>query len=392
MSRLPKPTPPPELTQAQRAQAEYEQLHTRLTVEVRSAASAAGLHRAERRRRLDMLLMALPVDEARELIHNLLRHGVEGPFDDTVSTLAEDAARRQLEAVGAVWRLSHVEQLAEPDAIVGLDVEALLDGVLLPGENEHQDEPDLVLGTDYRTDPAERIAEVAAIAPEYVRVVAPAEEHQVTIRQLAGGPIEVRCSCGAWGGVAPSMQVAERDAARHRRDVGADRPLPSSLVAGEPLAPLAESVPVSPAPMVDPALVTRDEPLLATIGEARAVSTIALARRWADRAILRNLDAPDVAYEVDDLASMAALVEMLGRWIPLSVHKILCAGGSVEQAAAAAGCSAPEVAAKWRAWAAGQRQLRASEFGQGLSDIGAELDAVQAIIDQAVPAEGGVAA
>lgn len=365
MSRLPKPTPPPELTQAQRAQAEYEQLHTRLTVEVRSAASAAGLHRAERRRRLDMLLMALPVDEARELIHNLLRHGVEGPFDDTVSTLAEDAARRQLEAVGAVWRLSHVEQLAEPD---------------------------LVLGTDYRTDPAERIAEVAAIAPEYVRVVAPAEEHQVTIRQLAGGPIEVRCSCGAWGGVAPSMQVAERDAARHRRDVGADRPLPSSLVAGEPLAPLAESVPVSPAPMVDPALVTRDEPLLATIGEARAVSTIALARRWADRAILRNLDAPDVAYEVDDLASMAALVEMLGRWIPLSVHKILCAGGSVEQAAAAAGCSAPEVAAKWRAWAAGQRQLRASEFGQGLSDIGAELDAVQAIIDQAVPAEGGVAA
>lgn len=44
-------------------------------------------------------------------------------------------------------------------------------------------------------------------------------EHITSMRQLPGGPVEVRCSCGKWGGTAPSVEVAERDAAKHRAEV-----------------------------------------------------------------------------------------------------------------------------------------------------------------------------
>lgn len=46
-------------------------------------------------------------------------------------------------------------------------------------------------------------------------VVTTVPEHEIRIQQMPGGPIEVRCSCGRWGGVAPSVKVAERDGARH---------------------------------------------------------------------------------------------------------------------------------------------------------------------------------
>lgn len=39
--------------------------------------------------------------------------------------------------------------------------------------------------------------------------------HEIRIQQMPGGPVEVRCSCGTWGGVAPSVKVAERDGAQH---------------------------------------------------------------------------------------------------------------------------------------------------------------------------------
>lgn len=48
----------------------------------------------------------------------------------------------------------------------------------------------------------------------------PQVEHETRIRQLPGGPVEVRCSCGQWGGVAPSIKVAEQDAAKHRAEKG----------------------------------------------------------------------------------------------------------------------------------------------------------------------------
>lgn len=46
----------------------------------------------------------------------------------------------------------------------------------------------------------------------------PTSEHRTRWQQLPGGPIEVRCSCGKWGGTAPSVEVAERDAAQHRAE------------------------------------------------------------------------------------------------------------------------------------------------------------------------------
>jgi hypothetical protein len=51
----------------------------------------------------------------------------------------------------------------------------------------------------------------------------PRDEHRTTVRQLPGGPVEARCSCGQWSGVAPSSADAERDAAEHRRRAGGVR-------------------------------------------------------------------------------------------------------------------------------------------------------------------------
>lgn len=66
-------------------------------------------------------------------------------------------------------------------------------------------------GTDWSGWPVEVWAAVDGPAP----VV-----HETRVEQMPGGPIEVRCSCGQWGGVAPSIQVAERDAAKHRAENG----------------------------------------------------------------------------------------------------------------------------------------------------------------------------
>jgi hypothetical protein len=40
--------------------------------------------------------------------------------------------------------------------------------------------------------------------------------HETRTEQMPGGPIRVWCSCGQWKGVAPSRQVADRDAKAHR--------------------------------------------------------------------------------------------------------------------------------------------------------------------------------
>lgn len=45
---------------------------------------------------------------------------------------------------------------------------------------------------------------------------ADAEVHEIRTKQMPGGPIRVWCSCRQWSGVAPSWQVAERDAAAHK--------------------------------------------------------------------------------------------------------------------------------------------------------------------------------
>ncbi|KOX45276.1 hypothetical protein ADL19_23470, partial [Streptomyces purpurogeneiscleroticus] len=49
------------------------------------------------------------------------------------------------------------------------------------------------IGSDYRTDPAERIAAVAAIAPEYVRPVEP--KPAAVVSPFAPAPRKPRCAC-----------------------------------------------------------------------------------------------------------------------------------------------------------------------------------------------------
>jgi hypothetical protein len=45
--------------------------------------------------------------------------------------------------------------------------------------------------------------------------------HRTRVRQLPGGPVEVRCSCGKWGGTAPTVRAALEGARRHRAEAGA---------------------------------------------------------------------------------------------------------------------------------------------------------------------------
>jgi hypothetical protein len=61
------------------------------------------------------------------------------------------------------------------------------------------------------------------IPADHVAVPAGKAEHETRLTQLAGGPIDVKCSCG-WGGVAPSIRVAEADAVEHKASKREDSP------------------------------------------------------------------------------------------------------------------------------------------------------------------------
>lgn len=110
--------PEPELTPLQVAQSELELLQATLAGEIRDAAAAAGLHVAERRRRLELLLYALPVESFRPTIDHLLEVGPRGSFDPAVEQAAVQAAAWQIAAIGLVWRLAQLGQAdaAGPDA------------------------------------------------------------------------------------------------------------------------------------------------------------------------------------------------------------------------------------------------------------------------------------
>jgi hypothetical protein len=87
------------------ARAEFRLLAESLTGVIREAAAASGLHVAERRRRLELLLYAVPLEVLSTLIATLLELGAAGPFDPELNSVAADASHRQLAAVGTAWRL-----------------------------------------------------------------------------------------------------------------------------------------------------------------------------------------------------------------------------------------------------------------------------------------------
>jgi hypothetical protein len=97
-----------------------------------------------------------------------------------------------------------------------------------------------------------------------------------------------------------------------------------------------------------------------TFAEAEKVNAYELARRWGGStrfpARLKGEES-QAERELEELAVMAALRRWLERWTPAQIHRALLAGASVDQVAAAAGMTPDDVAATWRAWDVGQRQL-----------------------------------
>ncbi len=76
----------------------------------------------------------------------------------------------------------------------------------------------------------------------------------------------------------------------------------------------------------------------------------------------------------DHAVQLLGLESVISRWIDrrvtVSIHRALVAGASTDQVAAVAGIDVCEVAARWRAWAHGQRLLAARCPGLGLSEAG----------------------
>jgi hypothetical protein len=136
--------------------------------------------------------------------------------------------------------------------------------------------------------------------------------------------------------------------------------------------------------------MTNPEPeLFTTFREAERVGAYQLAGRWASWSGPIRSSERTAAYEIDELATMAALRAWLTRWLPIQIHRVLLKGGTLDQAADAADMTPDEVTAAWRTWAAGQRHLR--ETLPGLKDHSAEYDAVELLLAAAEAArkEGG---
>lgn len=96
------------------------------------------------------------------------------------------------------------------------------------------------------------------------------------------------------------------------------------------------------------------EPLL-TYEQAHDVGAHALARRWLDDATEALDHRVDVAAQLTEAATMAALAGWLHRWLPITIHHALLAGATPVQVAAATGLDVDAVAERWREWS--QRQL-----------------------------------
>lgn len=183
-----------------------------LAAELTRVASAHALKRPERTRRLEVLLLAMPDGPRAQAVDGLLGLGLAAPSDEQLVALASDAALRQLTEVGVAWATT-----ARPAAVAGtaglaaLDVEALLAGVPLVGDEPPAD-PAGDADARRRARHEQRLAAVAEVAPEFVREALP---------------------------VSPAAAVHAPFAVEHRED---DGPVVGGLR------------PVMPRPMTDPAL------------------------------------------------------------------------------------------------------------------------------------------
>lgn len=145
-----------------------------LAAELTHVASAHAIKRPERTRRLEVLLLAVPDGPRTQAVDGLLGLGLAAPSDEQLLALAADAALRQLTEVGVAWAHSaHPPTTAHapagPAGLGLLDVEALLAGVPLPGDEP--DTPPAPVDADARRRARheQRLVEVATVAPEFVR-------------------------------------------------------------------------------------------------------------------------------------------------------------------------------------------------------------------------------
>jgi hypothetical protein len=129
-----------------------------------------------------------------------------------------------------------------------------------------------------------------------------------------------------------------------------------------------------------------------TFEEAELLGAYPLARLWSDTMRL-PVDIPaetarkagvavrTVEHDLDEVAVMAALASWLRRWLPISMHRALLRGASIEEVAAASGVEFREATRMWREWSDGQRHLQREM--PHLPDHTAEHDRVDELIRSA---------
>lgn len=106
------------------------------------------------------------------------------------------------------------------------------------------------------------------------------------------------------------------------------------------------------------ALFDSDRPVdwteIVTYDAAEALNPYKLAQHWGDP-MCRPFERSD-RDELAELACMSALARWLIRWQPISVHRALLKGASVESVAAALGTSPDQACRIWHEWASQQRE------------------------------------
>ncbi len=100
---------------------------------------------------------------------------------------------------------------------------------------------------------------------------------------------------------------------------------------------------------------------------ASEMSAYRLAAAWGDVTTWPVTGQGDLTDELEELAVMSVLRRWLDGWLPLQAHRALRAGATPAAVAAALGVGLPELTARWRRWADGQRDLH-RRTGLGLSD------------------------
>lgn len=121
-----------------------------------------------------------------------------------------------------------------------------------------------------------------------------------------------------------------------------------------------------------------DTQLLRTFEQARSANPYTLARRWSDSA---GTSPTDRDGQLDEVATMAALSWWMTHWLPISVHRALMAGASIEEVAEASGMQFAQVTNAWRTWADGQRSLQSEHAN--LPDHTGEYDLIDDLIRSA---------